>query len=120
MPGLEVEHLGATTIVRCNNHLTVDKYSLLVEIFAKIITRPALKRLMLLFSPEIEIDATGIGILVQLHALLVGGGKRVYLCMPPPQVKNLLKERELDSFLRILNKEEELLIRLPEQQNSVL
>ncbi len=120
MPGLDVEHLGSTTIVRCSSPLTVDKYYLLVEIFAKIITRPALKRLMLLFSPEIEIDATGIGILVQLHALLVGGGKRVYLCMPPPQVKNLLKERELDSFLRILNKEEELLIRLPEQQNSVL
>ena len=35
-------------------------------------------------------------------------------------VKKLLKERELDSFLRILNKEEELLVRLPEQQNSVL
>ena len=120
MPGLEVEHLGATTIVRCNNHLTVDKYSLLVEIFAKIITRPALKRLMLVFSQETQADATGIGILVQLHALLVGGGRRLYLCTPPPEIKKLLKERKLDSFLRILNKEEDLLTRLPEEQNSVL
>ena len=120
MPSLNIEHLGTTTIVRCSNHFTVDTYDLLVEIFAKIITRPELKRLMLVFSPQTELDATGIGILVQLHALLVGGGKRLYLCMPPPQVKDLLKERNLDSFLRILSKEEDLLVRLPEQQDSVL
>ena len=120
MPGLNIEHLGTTTIVRCSNHFTVDTYDLLVEIFAKIITRPELKRLMLVFSPQTELDATGIGILVQLHALLVGAGKRLYLCMPPPQVKDLLKERNLDSFLRILSKEEDLLVRLPEQQDSVL
>ena len=114
MPGLAIEHLGSTTIVRCNKPMTVDTYHLLIDAFAKIIPRPEMERLMLVFSPESVVDATGIGVLVQVHALLVGGGKRIYLCMPPDQVKNLLSELKVNTFLRILNKEEELLVRLPD------
>ena len=59
-------------------------------------------------------DASGIGLLVNLHSRLVEGRKRVYFFKPTRPVRALLEELGLDDFLRCLHHEDELLIRMPD------
>lgn len=114
MNEVTIENLGSATIIRCNMPLTVDYFNEFMSLFSKVYPRQDLERILLVFSPKCKIDATGLGLLVHLHAVMVGSGKRLYLCMPPQALLDMLKERNLYRFLRILKTEQELLLRLPD------
>ena len=114
MDGIALEHLGATTVLRCNRSLTFAHAQEFMSLFATLVQRQETERVMFVFSPQTKLDATGAGLLVQMHAILVGNTKRLYLCMPPPEAMELLNELELSAFLRILTSEEDLLLRLPD------
>ena len=116
MNEVTIENLGSATIIRCNMPLYL-KYAVknaFMSLFSKVYPRQDLERILLVFSPKCKIDATGLGLLVHLHAVMVGSGKRLYLCMPPQALLDMLKERNLYRFLRILKTEQELLLRLPD------
>ena len=114
MQGIALEHLGRTTVLRCNRTLTVDHVQEFMNLFATLVQRQEMERIMFVFSPDSRLDASGIGVLVQMHAILVGSEKRLYLCMPPPHVVEMLKDLGLNTFLRILTSDEDLLLRLPD------
>ena len=114
MDGITLEHIGDTTILRCSRAITINNISEFMALFGTLIQRSEMERIMFVLSPQTKVDASGIGFLVQMHALLVGGHKRLYLCMPPQETLDILKELELTAFLRILTSEEALLLRLPD------
>ena len=114
MDGIALEHLGATTVLRCNRSLTLSHVQEFMNLFSTLVQRQEMDRIMFVFSPQTRLDATGAGVLVQMHAILVGSNKRLYLCMPPPEVLELLRELQLHNFLRILGSDEDLLLRLPD------
>ena len=114
MDGIALEHLGAATVLRCNRPLTFETKQEFMNLISALAGRQELERLLFVFSPENEVDATGIGMLAQMHAIMVGSGKRLYLCMPPDAVVEKLKELNLSGFLRTLTTEEEVLMRFPD------
>ena len=114
MDGITLEHIGDTTILRCSRALTINNISEFMALFGTLIQRSEMERIMFVLSPQTKVDASGIGFLVQMHAMLVGGNKRLYLCMLPQEALEILKQLELTAFLRILTSEEALLLRLPD------
>ncbi|MBQ4133287.1 MAG: STAS domain-containing protein [Desulfovibrionaceae bacterium] len=114
MDGIALEHLGATTVLRCNRPITYKSRQEFMNLISALAQRPETEKLLFVFSHDAELDATGIGVLTQMHAIMVGSSKRLYLCMPPPHVVEQLKELNLFNFLRILTTEEEVLMRLPD------
>lgn len=114
MESITFEHIQNTTILRCNRPLVLKNYHELMNMLAVLAQRQEMERIMFVFSPQTQIDINGVGILIQLHCLLVGAHKRLYLCSPPSELISLLKELELDTFLRVLTSDEDLLLRLPD------
>jgi STAS domain. len=114
MDGIALEHIGDTTILRCNRSLTVKNLDEFMTMFQVLVQRQEMGRIMFVLSPHTRVDASGVGLLVQMHAILVEGGKRLYVCMPSPDLVSLLKDLELNTFLRTLTSEEDLLLRLPD------
>ena len=114
MDGIALEHLGTATVLRSNRPLTFKSRQEFINLIMALSKRPEMERILFIFSPETEVDATGIGMLTQMHAIMTGSGKRLYLCMPPQDVVERLKELNLFNFLYILNTEEEVLMHLPD------
>ncbi len=110
----QFEIFGNVCIIHCPYTATYECYDQLVQLFNQAITLPNLKKIFLILPSKDEADPTGLSAVIHFHALLVGGRKRLYLCMPPPKVRKILKNLELGQFLRILKNKKEITLRLPE------
>ena len=110
----DIAENGDTLTFACSGPLTIDTIEVLGKKLEDIAASPLLNRLFFDLSNVTTADASGIGLLVDLHARLVEGRKRVYFFKPTKPVRALLTELELDDFLRCLHHEDELLIRMPD------
>lgn len=111
----DIAENGDTITFACSGPLTLDTIEILRKKLDGITSSPNLKRLFFDLSNVTAVDHSGIGLLVDLHARLVEGRRRVYFFRPTKPVRSLIDELGLDGFLRCLNHEDELLIRMPDQ-----
>lgn len=110
----DIAENGDTLTLACHGPLVLDTIAALSKKLDTITTAPHLNRFFLDLSNITAVDASGIGLLVDLHARLVEGRKRVYLFKPTKPVRSLISELGLDDFLRCLAHEDELLLRMPD------
>lgn len=110
----DIAENGDTITFACSGPLTFDTIEILSKKLEDITSSPNLNRLFLDLSNVTAVDASGVGLLVDLHARLVEGRKRVYFFRPTKPVQSLISELGLDDFLRCLGHEDELLIRMPD------
>ena len=115
----DMDVIGDACIVRCACPLTHEHYENILLLFDQVVQKPNLTRLFFILNHAEDIDATGLSALIHLHALMADGGRKLYICLPPPNLKEMLAERGLTDFLRILEKEEEMVLRLPEENRPI-
>ena len=111
----DIAENGDTITFACSGPLTIDTIEVLRKKLDGITSSPTLKRLFFDLSNVPAVDPSGIGLLVDLHARLVEGRRRVYFFRPTKPVRSLIDELGLSDFLRCLGHEDELLIRMPDQ-----
>lgn len=111
----DIAENGDTLTFACSGPLTIDTIEVLLRKLEPVIASPEINRFFFDLSNITAVDASGIGLLVYLHARLVESRKRIYLFKPTQPVRALIKELRLDDFLRSLHHEDELLIRMPDQ-----
>ena len=111
----DIAENGDTLTFACSGPLTMDTVEVLAKKLETITGAPHLKRFFLDLINITAVDASGIGLLVDLHARLVEARKRIYFFKPTKPVRALISELKLDDFLRCLHHEDELLIRMPDQ-----
>ncbi len=110
----DIAENGDAITFACSGPLTFDTLGILSKKLEGLTSAPDLNRLFLDLSNVTAVDASGIGLLVDLHARLVERRKRVYLFRPTRPVRSLIDELGLNDFLRCLGHEDELLIRMPD------
>ena len=110
----DIAENGDALTFACSGPLTIDTIEVLGKKLESITASPLLSRLFFDLSNVTAVDASGVGLLIDLHARLVEGLKRVYFFKPTRPVRALLEELGLDDFLRCLHHEDELLIRMPD------
>lgn len=111
--------IGDACIVRYNYPLTSEHYEDILLLFDQVVQKPNLTRLFFILSQTEQVDVTGLCSLIHLYALMVDGGRRLYVCLPPPKLKEMLRVRGLTDFLHILEKEEDMVLRLPEENSPI-
>ncbi len=94
--------------------LTLDNVDILSAKLDSVTHAPQLNRLFLDLTNVTAADASGIGLLVDLHASMVERHKRLYLYRPTRPIMTLIAELGLEDFLRCLMHEEDLLLRMPD------
>lgn len=108
----DIAENGDTFTFAMSGPLTIETIDQLSKKLEYVTSNPDLNRLFFDLSNVTAADASGIGLLVDLHARLVESRKRVYFFKPTKPVRALINELNLGDFLRCLEHEDELLIRM--------